>query len=225
MNDSAIGHAGPARPTAVPPAATSSADHRREILDAAARAFMERGYNATSIADIADRLGATKGRIYHWYRSKAQIYLDVHRRAMDMLFEVIEPIAREDAPAEDRLRRMVREHALLMMRELPYQRVSVQSLDMRRVNSGPMDLRELREGIIALRDCYEQLFADVIADGVAEGSLRPVRGRLATKPLLGAVNWITMWFDPDRTDTVEGTDEIAEGMATYAIQGLRKDRP
>ncbi len=201
---------------------TRAADSREEILDAAAEAFMARGYSGTSITDIADRLGSTKGRFYHWYRSKAQIYLDVHRRAMEMLFEVVEPIAREDRPAEDRLRRMVWEHTRLMMTALPYQRVSVQSLDMRVLVTN-QDLGEVRAEVIALRDRYEQMFADVIAEGVAEGSLRPARGRLVTKPLFGAVNWITMWFEPGRSGAPDKQEEICEEMATFVVQGLRKE--
>ncbi len=198
------------------------AESREEILDAAAEAFMARGYSGTSIADIADLLGATKGRIYHWYRSKAQIYLDVHRQAMEMLFAVIEPIAEESSSAEDRLSRMVFEHAHLMMTALPYQRVSVQSLDMR-VLVTDRDLAEVRTEVIALRDHYEELFAKVIAEGVEEGVFRPTRGRSATKPLFGAVNWITMWFEPGRSGSADNEDEIAHEMATFVVKGLRKD--
>jgi AcrR family transcriptional regulator len=196
--------------------------HRLEILNAAASAFMERGYSATSIADIADRLGATKGRIYHWYRSKNQIYLDVHRRAVLILLESVEPIALENAPAQDRLFRMVYEHAAIMIREMPYQRVSVQSLDARVMSGGNHVRWESIEDVIALRDRYEQLFADVISEGVADGSFREVRGRLATKPLLGAMNWITRWYAPEKAGRKELDEEICREIATFAVLGLRK---
>lgn len=197
--------------------------HRLEILDAAAAAFMERGYSATSMADIAERLGATKGRIYHWYRSKGQIYLDIHRRAVEILLDAVEPIASEDAGASERLYRMVYAHAAVMIRDMPYQRVSVQSLDARIVTDGNHVRSETVRGVIALRDSYEQLFADVIAQGVAEGVFREVPGRLATKPLLGAMNWITRWYAPDRVGQEHRPEDICREIATFAVLGLRKE--
>jgi AcrR family transcriptional regulator len=202
-----------------------SEQHRLQILDAAAAAFMARGYASTSIADIAERLGSTKGRIYHWYRSKSQIYLDVHRRAIHLLLETVEPIALSEAPAAERLYRMVYEHAAIMIRELPYERVAVQSLDARIMAGGNHVRWEDISSVVELRDRYEQLFADVIAQGVEEGAFREVRGRLATKPLLGAMNWITRWYDPEMPDAPDLPEEICGEIATFAVQGLlRSDR-
>lgn len=197
--------------------------HRREILDAAASAFMERGYSATSIADIAERLGSTKGLIYHWYRSKGQIYLDIHRRAVQMLLVEVEPIARDTAPVQDRLYRMVYQHAAVMISAMPYQRVSVQSLDARILTDGIRVGPETIRSVIELRDRYEQLFADVISEGVADGVFRKVRGRLSTKPLLGAMNWITRWYAPGHPDPENSSNDICREIATFAVQGLRKD--
>ena len=64
---------------------------RADILGAAARCFMERGYTATSIDDVARSLGATKGRIYHHFPSKADLFAEVFRAGMDMNFAAIEP--------------------------------------------------------------------------------------------------------------------------------------
>ena len=69
-------------------------ESRDEILRAAAELFMEFGYAATSIDAVAERLGATKGRIYHHYRSKADLFFDVQVAAMNRLNEQVEPIAR-----------------------------------------------------------------------------------------------------------------------------------
>ena len=55
---------------------------REEILRAAAEIFMEYGYAATSIDAVAERLGATKGRIYHHYPSKADLFFEVQIAAM-----------------------------------------------------------------------------------------------------------------------------------------------
>ena len=64
---------------------------RREILEAAAECFMEQGFHATSIDVVARRMGATKGRVYHHYQSKVDLFFDVHRLGMDLLFEAVAP--------------------------------------------------------------------------------------------------------------------------------------
>jgi AcrR family transcriptional regulator len=70
-----------------------------DILSAAATASSERGYAATSIDDVARRLGATKGRVYHHFSSKGDLFAQVFKTGMDMNFEAIAPIG---SPAGDR---------------------------------------------------------------------------------------------------------------------------
>ncbi len=67
-------------------------DGRKAILDAAAAAFARRGYLATSIDAIADELGATKGRVYHYYRGKAEVFLDVVVSGMQDLIGEMGPL-------------------------------------------------------------------------------------------------------------------------------------
>src|SRR5690606_29837928 len=106
---------------------------RMAIVRAATEVFSERGYAATSIDDIADRLGSTKGRIYHYYRGKADVFLDVHRVAMELMLERLGEVARRDGSPPERLEAMAREHALLLMREFPLQVVAVQGVEMQRL--------------------------------------------------------------------------------------------
>src|SRR4051812_50087924 len=88
------------------PSPGNGSESRDEILRAAAELFMEFGYAATSIDAVAERLGATKGRIYHHYRSKADLFLDVQMAAMTRLAAEGEPIARRPGTAFVRLAAM-----------------------------------------------------------------------------------------------------------------------
>ena len=100
-----------------------------QILQAAAELFMEFGYAATSIDAVAQRLGATKGRIYHHFRSKADLYFDVQVAAMVRVTDAIEPIARRRVAAVERLSAMALRHAQILLTELPMQKVAVQRLE------------------------------------------------------------------------------------------------
>jgi len=194
---------------------------QRDILEAAAVAFTRSGYAATTIVDIADELGATKGRIYHYYRAKADIFLDVVITGMDEMIAGAQPIAAaKGVPAADRLWRMVHHHAGLMMTRNSFQRVAVQAVEMHRLSKAPAQ-RENLDKVVALRDQYEQLFADVIEDGKGQNVFRDVDSRLATKPLLGALNWISLWYDPQRGD-YSTVQRVANEYADFVVSGLRR---
>src|SRR3546814_7359817 len=62
---------------------TTELTPQQEILQVAAECFMEQGFNATSIDDVARRMNATKGRIYHYYASKTDLFFEINREGMD----------------------------------------------------------------------------------------------------------------------------------------------
>jgi AcrR family transcriptional regulator len=195
-------------------------ESRDEILRAAAELFMEFGYAATSIDAVAERLGATKGRIYHHYRSKADLFLDVQISAMTRLSEQVEPIARGPGTALDRLAAMALRHTQILLTELPMQKVAVQGLE-RHLLGASTAAKRLRS-VVKMRDEYEQTFAEVIDEGIREGLFVDLPAKLATKPFFGALNWATVWFSQRRLQSAEAVDDIAHALAAFALRGLLK---
>jgi AcrR family transcriptional regulator len=193
---------------------------RRRILDAAARVFAQRGYLATTIDAIADELGATKGRVYHYYRGKAEIFLDVVVTGMIDLIEELEPISKDPelAPRE-RIYAMARNHALLMMVRNPSQRVAVQALELRTVPEIALHVDTLAQ-VRELRRRYERLFADVLDEGVTQHDFDEASSGLVIKAALGALNWIPIWYDPQRSSE-EYVDRVADTFARFILNGLK----
>lgn len=197
-------------------------ESREEILRAAAELFMEFGYAATSIDAVAERLGATKGRIYHHYRSKADLFFDVQTAAMKRLNEEVEPLARGPGNPIERLTAMALRHTLVLLTELPMQKVAVQGLERYLLGKSPT-VKRLRS-VIKLRDDYENMFAEVIDEGVRADLFVDLPPKLATKPFFGALNWATVWYSQRRLQSTEAIDDIAYTLAAYAIRGLLKDQ-
>ena len=199
-------------------------DSRDEILQAAAELFMAYGYTATSIDAVAERLGATKGRIYHHYRSKADLYFDVQVAAMTRVTAAIEPIAKRPGSAADRLAAMALCHAQILLNELPMQKVAVQGLERQLLGSasGQAPASQRLRAVVQLRDDYERMFAEVIDDGIREGAFIDLPPRLATKPFFGVLNWATVWYSPRRLQDAQAVDELAQVLADYAMRGLLK---
>lgn len=199
-------------------------ESRREIRRAAAELFMDLGYRATSIDAIAERTGSTKGRVYHWYRSKAEIYFDVQMRALQKLIDLVEPIARGEGGPRERLERMARAHVDILLHDLPMQKVSVQGLETHVISStGARHMKAMRE-IVRLRDDYEQIFCEVIDEGARAGVFVNLPARMLSKPFFGAINWVTIWYRPRRLQTEEDLEAIAETLTGFAMRGLLKEQ-
>ena len=182
---------------------------------------MEFGFAATSIDAVAERLGSTKGRIYHHYRSKADLFFDIQVAAMKRLLDQIEPLARDTGSAVDRLSAMALRHIQIILTELPMQKVAVQGLE--RHLLGKLATNKRLRSVIKLRDDYEALFAEVIDEGIREGYFVEQPPRLATKPFFGALNWAAIWFSERRLQRPEAVNEIARTLAAFALRGLFKD--
>ena len=199
----------------------AGSESRDEILQAAAELFMEFGYAATSIDAVAQRLGATKGRIYHHYRSKADLFFDVQTAAMNRLNDQVEPLARGEGNPVERLAAMALRHTQILLTELPMQKVAVQGLE-RNLLGASSAAKRLR-AVLKLRDDYEQMFVEVIDQGVREGLFVDIPARLSAKPFFGALNWATVWYSQRRLQSAEAVDDIAQALAAFALRGLMKD--
>jgi AcrR family transcriptional regulator len=202
---------------------------RDAVLDAAATMFTERGYLGTSVDDIADVLGSTKGRIYHLYRSKTDLFLDVHLASLTMILNRVRPIAEDTtlAPTE-KLRLMAFQQVMAIMTSAPLQKAGLQGFQRHHLDLSTPRRRQAMNRVIEKRDEYEDLFARVVREGIATGEFADVTPRFITKPLQGALNWTLVWFDPERRSTPEEVEQMAFTIADFVVRGVRNggtDRP
>ncbi|OCW59066.1 TetR/AcrR family transcriptional regulator [Hoeflea olei] len=193
---------------------------RTEILDAAAVAFMEYGFAGTSIDMVADVLGSTKGKIYYHFKSKTNLYLDVHRETMTAYIEAIEEVAKGAGTPLEKLHGVLMTLARQIMERLPYAKVAVEGVDMHMSRSTTPEQRAVLREIIDLRDRGEAILVGIIEDGMAQGLLRPCNPRLIVKPMLGALNWMTVWYRPRPEDTPESREALAETLVDYLLNGI-----
>lgn len=193
---------------------------RLAVLDAAASVFMRLGFAATSLDDISEALGATKGTLYYHFRSKTSLFFAVQRRAMGLLQGAVEPLAHSDGSARDRLQAMAFAHSTLMMEDRGYLRVAGQGLELHlSVRTSESERVEL-DAITKLRDAHERLYIEVIAEGVARGEFRTVDPRIAVKPLFGALNWTSRWYQPRDNETEQDRIALAGEIARFAVHAF-----
>lgn len=199
-----------------------SEEGRFAVLEAAATVFARRGFKASTIDDIAEELGSSKGRIYHYYRAKGDIFVDLLVFAMEDLLAQVEPIVTDEKmnPTQ-RLHGAAKMHAKVMLRESARSRVAIQGTETWLMADAAAKQRAALAYFVSLRDDYEQHFAKIIGEAIAEGTFRTVNPRLATKSVFGVLNWINLWYRPREFDDIEA---LSDEFASFCVGGLLVQR-
>ena len=180
---------------------------RQEILHAALQAFRRKGYHQTTLDDIAASLGVRKTALYHYFPDKDSILHACHQESLGELDRILRE-ARRLSPAPEQLRHVIREHVRVMTDTLEGSPLAFE------VTALP---QEQREAVIAARDRYERALRRMIDRGIKAGGFRRVDSKIAVFAILGAINWIARWYDPEGTMHAA---ELGDAYANYLVGGL-----
>jgi TetR/AcrR family transcriptional regulator, cholesterol catabolism regulator len=177
-------------------------DSRQEILRTAARLFQQRGYDATSMNDVAAALKLSKGGLYHHFQSKDEILYEIMNHAMEITQErVLNPVSGIAEP-EERLRALIRLHIEVVLS--PRDREITVMLH----ENHPLP-PTLRKRINARKKEYVHFLEKLIAEVQEKGPRvtgpnnktawrkGKVSSRAAAFALLGMINWIYQWYKPE----------------------------
>lgn len=179
------------------------------LLKAAAELFYERGYDGTSIQDLATRLGVAKSAIYHHVPSKEALLGLAVDRALDGLFAEVTKLEPVGGRAVDRLEHLVRGSITVLVDELPFVTLLL------RVRGNT----ETERNALARRREFDHIVTVLVAQAAAEGDLRAdINPAMTTRLLFGMVNSIIEWYRPQGGLTAA---DLAETVATVAFDGLR----
>ena len=166
-------------------------DSRQEILRTAARLFQQRGYDATSMNDVAAALKLSKGGLYHHFQSKDEILFEIMNHAMEITEERVLGPVRGIANPEERLRALIRLHIEVVLsprdREITVMLHENHPLPpglRKRINTRKKEYVHFVEG----------LMSEVQRARHAKGNVSP---RAAAFALLGMINWIYQWYKPE----------------------------
>nr|WP_296074639.1 TetR/AcrR family transcriptional regulator [uncultured Actinoplanes sp.] len=178
------------------------------VLAAAVRLFNDRGYDATSMFDIAESLGITKSSVYHHISGKEQLLQMAMDRALDGLFEAADEVRALEVSALERLQQLIRRSVLVLGERFEYVTVLL------RVRGNTA----VEQHALARRRDFDAVVTDLVKQAQAEGGVRPdVDAATASRLLLGMVNSLTEWYRP----RPGGAAAIADAVTTIAFEGLR----
>jgi TetR/AcrR family transcriptional regulator, cholesterol catabolism regulator len=181
---------------------------RRELVDAAAALFAERGYNQTSIADLSEATGLAAGGIYHYIGSKERLLLAICDELLEPLLERAREIAAADDTPSRQLREILRAWLAHIEAHLPHMLVFAQE---RHAIEREPQWREVRRQ----RKQFEEVLDDVLARGEASGAFVFEDRALTLLALLGMVNYAPQWLRPRGRLSAE---EIADGYCEIVLR-------
>ena len=189
-----------------------SLDRAQDIYLTAAQIFFAKGYNATSLNDIADALKITKAGLYYYVESKQDLLFQIINLGLDHVErEVLSP-AREIADAEERLRFVILNHARLS------------AGGNHAVTIISHEVNELkffhREETLKRRRDYFDFIRNTLIELESEGKLQEINLTTATFTLLGMILWLSRWFSPKGKISVE---KVCHDVCEMALKGLLRD--
>lgn len=203
--------------------------NRDDIIVAAADVLRRNGYEATTMKDIAAQVNLTAASLYHHFSNKDALLLAVLEGGLELVIGQLEPVVRSARPAAHKLREMVRLHvtgvtgntavgAAMVFEVRPLMTFTPPP---RNGNSFEAEIHEAfiarRDAFFAQRDYFEDLFRCVVREGIEAGEFRPVDVAIFVKTMLGAHNWVAVWYKPGGRLAGEA---VAEMIAETFVRAL-----
>jgi TetR/AcrR family transcriptional regulator len=182
---------------------------RVEILKTAAAAFRRRGYHGASVDEISSALQMTKGNLYYYFRNKEEILYACHDYSLNLILGVMDEIRQQEIPPDEKLRKLIEAFVHLIIDEL---HSTALTLDLQALSPA------LLKKVISRRDRFDRGLRAIIQEGIDEGIFAPVDTKLVAFAIMGAVNWIPKWFDPQGAAS---SAQIGQTFSEYLLAGLR----
>ncbi len=195
-----------------PPRATYDAD---TLLAVAAEVFAERGYDGTSMGELARAAGISKSSTYHHVPGKEALLSRALDRAVSGLAAVFDEPEAVTGRAHERLRHVVRRSVEVLIAELPYVRLLLRL----RGNSA------IEVAALERRRELDHAVAHLVAAAIAEGDLRAdLDPHLTARLIFGTVNSVAEWYRPHpNADSAAVTDAVV-AVVEVGITGASGSR-
>lgn len=178
------------------------------VLERSVELFNQRGFDGTSMEDVAGHLGITKSAVYHHVPSKDALLGLALDRALSGLEEAAAQVRTMDGRAVNRLESLVRRSIEVLVERLPYVTLLL------RVHGNSSVERDA----LARRRKLDRFAAALVKEAAGEGDLRPdVDPAVTARLLFGMVNSLAEWLRPGSAHTAA---ELADAVAAAAFDGL-----
>jgi AcrR family transcriptional regulator len=182
---------------------------RDQILAVAVAVFNEQGYDAASVAQLAERLGVSKSALYHHFDSKEELLAVALDQALGGLEAVLHTAEATSGSAADRLGAVLRGAVRVLVARRPFVTLLL------RVRG----TSEVERAALKRRRAFDQNVTGLVRAAQAEGSVRAdIDASVATRLVFGMVNSLVEWYRPNGS---ESADQLASDVYAVVLDGLR----
>lgn len=182
---------------------------KEDILRSASLVISRKGFHNTTMEDIAAELLMTKGSLYYYFKNKEELLYRCHDLILSDAMNKMENIYIEEIDSIEKMRNAIKVHMDIAIQEKEIFNLIVK----------PEQIfsYEHIEFIIQKRDKYAGYFDKIIEQGVDKGEFSLKQKKMARMIILGATNWIQVWYSPEGEFSKE---EIEEIYAEYLLKIL-----
>ncbi|MBL0702183.1 MAG: TetR family transcriptional regulator [Desulfosarcina sp.] len=182
----------------------------QRIIDAATELFYKKGYRATTLDDVAKKIGVTKAALYHYVSSKENLLSVIYMQALESIFRNTNKMAVMNLPPDEKLRLIIGHHIKnISIKSLPI--LSVFFAEENQLSSADL------KGIQNEKKKYNQMIENIIEEGIEQGLFRKTDPKLQAYGILGVCNWIYKWYKADKTPYTP--DQIAGHLINLLEKG------
>ena len=180
---------------------------RQRILEEGSRLFFTRGYEASTLDMLADRLHVTKPFLYSYYRNKGEILSAICETGIRESLEAMEAARDTSASPRDMLAMMVAGSARVVIERQEY--IVVYQREMKNL------VRDDARRILNLRRDFDHLIANVVEDGEHRGQFKVADPGLAAVWIGGLLSWIPNWYVPGGS---RSADEVVDHVVDASMR-------
>jgi len=188
---------------------------KRKMLNKARTLFWSKGYNATSVRDIARAYGCKPANIYNFFSKKEDILYEVLLEEMEQIINPIKALESDDTThPEVQLQLLIQSHLDVT---LSYRRSAKLLFDVELDNLTAAK----RKKIVGMRDAYDRIIRKIIDRGLSAGCFADVDPKLAGFMIASMITRTRIWYHPQKGVSVS---QLADFIFQFALNGLRGSR-
>ena len=181
------------------------------ILTEAKQLFSTKGYRGTSLGDLTRSFGVSRPSIYYYYKSKMEILSELHSTGFNEAIRAFDEVLSANLPTKEKFRQILEVHTRTLANDTQLSKVFYLD-EMEMPDKLRKEIRKRRRG-------YTDRIIEVYKKGVSEGIFKNIDPKMAVYLLLGACNWLSMWYSPKKNIDPE---TVVQSLMTILCEGYEE---